>query len=428
MAQKRQSRAPTRLTICQVHTQVAVFITGRHLPSNKGKIVAAAQIDTGEIVIAPVAGKAELKAFVDLAYRLNKRDPNWVPPLYAEAKELVTRGKNPFFEHADVQFFLARRAGRVVGRISAHIDRLALQQPLDQGMGPGTGNWGLLEAEDEAVSAALIARAEQWLRENGMTRVLAPLSMSVWEEPGVLTMGFDHSPMVMMGHHLPHYQGWIERRGYQPAKKLLTYDLQIRNEFPPLIQRIVASGEKNPRINVRRVDLKKYDEEAAIILHILNDAWSSNWGFVPFTDNEIVYASKKFKPLIRSDLVMIAEVDGEPVAFMMTLPDANNPIKAVRGRLFPFGWIKLLSWLRKPRPADMRVPLMGVVKRLQASRLASQLAFMMIEYIRREAVAVYDGQRAEIGWILDDNQGMIAIADALKAKVNREYMIYEKAL
>lgn len=395
----------------------------RSLIANKGNIVAH-----GEVSISPVSGKADLSAFIDCAYRLNASDPHWVPPLRAEVRELLNPAKNPFFEHADVQFFLARRAGEVVGRISAHIDKLALAQPLEQGMGPGTGNWGLLEAADEAVAAALIARAEQWLRDKGMSRVLAPLSMSIWEEPGVLTRGFDHSPMVMMGHHSPDLHRWIEAQSYSPAKKLLTYELDISKEFPPLIGRIVASGEKNPRINVRGVDLRKYDEEAAIILHILNDAWSDNWGFVPFSDNEIVYASKKLKTLIRSDLVMIAEVDGEPVAFMMTLPDANAPIAQIRGKLFPFGWIKMLRWLRRPRPADMRVPLMGVVKRLQASRLASQLAFMMIEYIRRNAVTHYDGKRGEIGWILEDNQGMVAIADAIGSHVNKEYMIYEKAL
>lgn len=382
----------------------------------------------GEVSISPVSGKADLKAFIDVAYRLNEHDPNWVPPLRNEVRELVNPDKNPFFQHADVQFFLARRGGEVVGRISAHIDRLALTQPVEQGMGPGTGNWGLLEAESEAVAAKLIATAEQWLRDKGMNRVLAPLSMSIWEEPGVLTRGFDHSPMVMMAHHSADMHRWIEAQDYRPAKTLLTYELDITKEFPPLIGRIVASGEKNPRINVRKVNLKKYDEEAAIILHILNDAWSSNWGFVPFTDSEIAYASKKFKTLVRDDLVMIAEVDGEPVAFMMTLPDANVPIKEVRGKLFPFGWLKLLRWLRRPHPAQMRVPLMGVVKRLQASRLASQLAFMMIEYIRRNSVANYGASRGEIGWVLEDNQGMVAIADAIDSKVNREYVIYEKPL
>ena len=318
--------------------------------------------------------------------------------------------------------------GQIVGRISAHIDELALAQPADQGMGPGTGNWGLLEAEDEAVAAALIARAEQWLRDQGMNRVLAPLSMSVWEEPGQLTKGFDHPPTVMMGHQPERYQHYIEAQGYSPAKLLRTYELDITKEFPPLIQRIVQSGERNAKIRVRGVDKSKFDAEAAIILHILNDAWSDNWGFVPFTDREIAYAGKKFKPIVREDLIMIAEYEGEPVAFMMTLPDLNEQLKPMGGSLWPFNWAKLLWWLRKPKSRTMRVPLMGVLKKHQGSRLASQLAFMMIEAIRRNAVTRYGATRGEIGWVLDDNQGMNAIADAIESRVNKEYTIYEKAL
>lgn len=383
---------------------------------------------TGEISITPVSGKADRTAFVDLVYRINASDPAWVPPLRMEAVELVTPGKNPFFEHADVQLFLARRGGKVVGRISAHIDHLAVAMDAAQGMGPGTGNWGLLEAEDEAVARALINRAEDWLREKGMTRVLAPISMSIWEEPGQLVRGFEQSPTVMMGHQSERYPAYIEALGYTHAKSLLTYELDITREFPPLIQRIVASGEKNPRIRIRGVDKSKFDAEAKLILDILNDAWSDNWGFVPFTDTEIAYAGKKFKPIVREDLIMVAEYDGEPVAFMMTLPDLNEVLKPMGGSLFPFNWAKLLLWLRSPRVRTMRVPLMGVRKRLQASRLASQLAFMMIEYIRRNSVTRYGASRGEIGWILDDNQGMVAIADAIDSKVNKEYVIYGKEL
>ncbi len=384
-----------------------------------------------ELAVVPVANKADFNAFVDLTYRLNAGDPNWVPQLRAEEVEKFTPGGNPFFEHARCQLFLARRAGQVVGRISAHIDELALSQPAEQGMGPGTGNWGALEAEDEATAQALIAAAEDWLRSQGMTRALAPMNLSVWEEPGVLVRGHDHPPMVMMGHHAPQSQGWIERAGYAAAKVLYTYELDIVKPFPPLIQRIVSSGEKNDRIRVRPVNKAKFDQEAAIILDILNDAWSDNWGFVPITDSEVAYTGKKLKPLVREDLIMIAELEGEPVAFMMTLPDLNQAQKRwVRpnGKPTLLGWIRLGLWILKPRNADMRVPLMGVRKRLQSSRLASQLAFMMIEYIRRNAVANYNGKRGEIGWILDDNQGMNAIAEAIDSKVNKEYRIYEKAL
>lgn len=382
----------------------------------------------GEVIITPVSGKADNKAFVDLAYRLNAADPHWVPPLRMEAEELITPGKNPFFEHADVQLFLARRNGAVVGRISAHIDRLATAMDPGQGMGPGTGNWGLMEAEDQAVAQALIGRAESWLREQGMTRVLAPISMSIWEEPGQLVKGFDHAPTVMMGHQPQRYDDYIKALGYVPAKTLNTYELDITKEFPPLIQRIVQSGEKNAKIRIRNVDKSKFDEEAALILDILNDAWSDNWGFVPFTDTEIKYAGKKFKPIVREDLIMIAEYEGEPVAFMMTLPDLNEVLKPMGGSLLPFNWAKLLLWLRRPKVRTMRVPLMGVRKRLQASRLASQLAFMMIEYIRRNAISEYGASRGEIGWILDDNQGMNAIAEAIDSHINKAYVIYDKPL
>ncbi len=385
-------------------------------------------MSSADLVIAPVSGKADFDALIDVSYRINASDPNWVPPLRAEVVELLTPGKNPFHDHAKMQLFLARRGGRPVGRISAHYDELALEQPPEQGMGPGTGNWGLLEAEDEAVAHALIAKAEEWLRNRGMTRVLAPISLSIWEEPGLLVKGHDHPPMVMMGHNRPEYENWVERAGYTVAKRLLTYDLPVENGFPPLVNKIVALGEKNERIRIRPVDKSEFKRDAAIIIDILNDAWSQNWGFVPFTEAEKAYGAKKLAPLIFEETNMIAELDGEPVAFMLALPDVNAVLKPMDGKLFPFNWIKLLWWLRKARPADFRVPLMGVVQKLQASRVASQLAFMMIEYIRRAGVEMHGAKRAEVGWILEDNHGMVAIADAIGSTINREYRIYTKPL
>ncbi|MBH5323538.1 N-acetyltransferase [Aurantiacibacter sediminis] len=382
----------------------------------------------GEIVITPVSGKSDLNAFIDCAYRLNANDPNWVPPLRADMVELLTPGKNPFHEHAKVQLFIARRGGEVVGRISAHIDELALAQPPEQGMGPGTGNWGLMEADSEEVMAALIARAEEWLREHGMTRVLAPISLSIWEEPGLLVKGHDHPPMLLMGHHNAAYQGWVEAQGYETAKRLYTYELDVREGFPELINRIVKSGERSSRITVRRVDKSRFAEEAAIAIDILNDAWSKNWGFVPFTETEKAYGAKKLKPLILEGANMIAEVDGEPAAFMLAWPDINQKLKHFDGKLFPFNWAKLLWWLRNPKEAGFRVPLMGVASKYQNTRLASQLAFMMIEYIRRYAVEGHGARRGEVGWILEDNKGMVAIADAIESEINREYRIYSKSL
>lgn len=380
------------------------------------------------LAIQPVTTKADIKTFIDLAYQLNAGDPNWVPPLRQEAAGTIDPKKNGWFSHARAQMFLATRGGLPVGRISAHIDTLALDMAPEQGFGPGTGFWGMLDAADENAAHALIKAAEDWLRGQGMTRALGPVSLSIWEEPGLLIKGHDHPPTLMMGHHLPRYQAWIEAAGYQRVKQLYTYELDISKEFPPIVQRIVANGEKNPRIRIREVDKSRFADEAKLIIAILNDAWSDNWGFVPLTQPELDDVSTKLKPIVFNDLIRIAELDGEPVAFMITLPDLNEAIKPLNGKLFPFGWAKLLLWLRKPRVRTMRVPLMGVVKKLQASRMASQLAFMMIEYIRRNSVANYGATRGEIGWILDDNQGMVAIADAIESRVNREYVIYRKAL
>ena len=381
-----------------------------------------------DLTIRPVISKADRRRFVDLPFRLYKDDPNWVPPLKGEALGLITPEKNGWYSHARAQLFLAERDGRVIGRISAHIDTLALEMPAAQGFGPGVGQWGLMEAEDEGVFTALLARAEAWLREQGMHRALGPISQSIWEEPGLLVRGFDHPPTIMMGHARPEYQGWIERAGYSVAKRLQTYELDITKEFPPIVQRIIASGEKNPRIRVREVDKKKFEEEAAIILSILNDAWSDNWGFVPLTPPEIKDVGVKLKPIVFNDLIRIAELDGRPVAFMITLPDLNEPVKPLNGSLLPFGWAKLLLWLRAPKVRTMRVPLMGVVKDLQASRMASQLAFMMIEYVRRASVANYGASRGEIGWILDDNQGMNSIATTINGHVNKVYDVYGRDL
>ena len=383
---------------------------------------------SSDLRIEPVESRKDRARFVDLGRRFADGVPHSVPQLRSEQMELVDPAKNPFFGHARVQLFMAVRGGRDVGRISAHIDELALELPREQGFGPGAGMFGYFDAEDEATAQALLARAEAWLRDQGMDRALGPISLSIWEEPGLLVRGQDHAPTLMMGHHPAHYRAWIEAAGYAPAKSLLTYELDITQEFPPLIRRIVQSGQRNERILVRQVRKAEWDSEVAIILAILNDAWSKNWGFVPFTDAEIAHAGKKLRPIIHEELNMIAELDGKPVAFMLTFPDLNQALGQIRGRLLPFGWWHLLRWLRKPRGADMRVPLMGVLSELQNSRLASQLAFMLIEQIRENAVGTFQSTRGEIGWILDDNQGMKAIADAIDSRVNREYLIFEKRL
>ncbi|WP_343345640.1 N-acetyltransferase [Sphingomicrobium sp. XHP0239] len=375
------------------------------------------------LTITPVTSRADRRAFVDLPYRLYADDPVWVPPLRSETRALLDPGRNPWFAHGQLALFLARRDGRVVGRISAQIDTLWTDRY------PGEGHWGLFEAEDEETAHALLDRARQWLCDRGMKRALGPFSISIWDEPGLLVDGFDEAPMVMMGHHRPDYRHWVESAGYEKVRDLHTFALDIRIDMIPVVDRLIKAGAKSDRIVIRDVDRSKFDEEAAIILDILNDAWSDNWGFVPLTDAEIEYAGKKLKPIIVEDLVKIAEYDGEPVAFMITIPDINEHLRDLGGSLFPFGWAKLLWRLRDPaRASRVRVPLMGVRKSHQRGRLASQLAFMLIEYTRLVCVEKYGIHQGEFGWVLEDNAGMMSIAELPGAGINHTYRIYGRDL
>ena len=377
------------------------------------------------IEIVEVTTPADRQRFVDLVYTLYANDPNFVPPLRSEVRELIDGIKtNPWFEHGRARLWLALRNGTPVGRISAQLDRLVLEH-----MGPGVGHWGMFECIDDAeVANRLLETAETWLRDNGMTESMGPFSLSIWDEPGLLVSGFDRPPTVMMGHHLSYYAPLIEARGYVGVKDLHAYELQIDKPFPDIVQRIVAASEKSGKVKTRMVDKSKFDQEAAIILDILNDSWSTNWGFVPLTPLEVAHVGKKLKPIVYEDMIRIAEIDGEAVGFLIALPDLNELTVDLGGRLFPFNWAKLLWRLRKPQIRRIRVPLMGVRKSLQGSRLASIMCFQMIEYIRRVAVANYGAKRGEIGWILEDNGPMRSIADVIEAEVTRTYRIYSRPL
>ena len=376
------------------------------------------------LIVRPVESARDLNRFIDFAYLNYRDDPNASPMLRRDAAELLNPKKNPWFEHARARFFLAERSGKVVGRISAQVDELVLQY-----MGAGTGQWGSFELIDDAeVATALFDAAEGWLREQGMTRAMGPFTLSIWDEPGLLIQGFDHPPMVMMGHHRDYYARHVEARGYVKAKDLYTYELNIDVPFPPVVRRVIRTGLENKRLIVRDTDLKAYAKESKFILEILNDAWAGNWGFTPLTPAESVYAGKKMRPVVYRDLVRVAEYDGEPIAFMFTLPDLNQVTKPFNGRLFPFNFIPLLRAIRKPRPHSVRVPLMGVLKKHQGTRLASLAAFMMIENIRKTASEKYGAKRAEIGWILEDNAPMRGIAEVIDSRINKVYRIYERAL
>lgn len=380
------------------------------------------------IQIVPVEGKKLRRAFVDLPFRIYAHDGNWVPPLKSEVHDLLTPGRNPWFEHGKARLLLATRGDEFVGRISAHIDELALTQPESRGLGPGTGFWGLLEADSAETVHALLDAAEQWLHAHGASKIIGPFSLSYWDEIGLLVEGFDSPPTVMMGYNSRDYASWVTARGYRPVEDTHTYQVPLADGFPTLCNKLVAAGEKNSSIKIRKVDRARFAEETAIIVSLINDAWSGNWGFVPFTEAEVAHAARKLKPLVFESLIRIAEVDGAPVAFMMVLPDVNELIRSFNGSLLPFNWVKLLLWLRKPKVSRVRVPLMGVARRLHGTRLASQLALMLIEYIRRDAVASLGAHTGEFGWVLKSNGPMLSVADVVGGVINKTYRIFERRL
>lgn len=376
------------------------------------------------LTIREVTTAADRRAFVALQFSLYADDPHWVAPLKADATALISGAKsNPWFLHAQAAFWLAYRGDTAVGRISAQVDELVLEH-----MGAGTGHWGMFECiDDQGVADLLLATAEDWLRTRGMVRAQGPFSLSIWDEPGVLVSGFDSAPTVMMAHHRAWLAPLIEHAGYAGIKDLHTWEVATV-PFAPNVQRIVEAAAKSPKICVREVVKADFTNEAALILDILNDAWATNWGYVPLTEAEVAYVGKKLKPIVYPDLIRIAELDGVPVAFMIALPDLNEKLRDLKGNLFPFGWAKLLWRLRKPKVSRIRVPLMGVRKAFQGTRYASLMAFLLIDLIREATVRNYHAGRAEIGWILEDNGPMRAIAEVIGAKITRTYRVYEKAL
>jgi hypothetical protein len=378
----------------------------------------------GAIIIRPIAmsGK-DLEAFIRLPWRLYANDPAWVPPLLMERRDFFNVTKNPFFEHAEVQLFLAERDGKVVGRISAQIDQL-----MRKHMAPGIGQWGFLECDDDLeISAALIAAAESWLKSRGTNKALGPISLGMWDEPGLLVDGFETKPLLFMGHHLPYYAKHITAAGYAGAKDIYAWDTDIVAGFPDKIKRLVDIGDRNSRIRIRPVNMDHFNAEVALVIDILNEAWSSNWGYTPLTPSEKAKAIRDWKPLINAKWCYVCEYDGEPVGFMITLPDLNEMIADLNGSLLPFGWAKLLWRLRKKRTKRVRVPIMGIRKSMQTSKQGALMVLMMIEHIRRQVVAD-GGIRSECGWILDDNEGMNNIMASIDSTIYKTYRIFSREI
>jgi hypothetical protein len=371
-----------------------------------------------EIDIIALASPAELDRFIKLPALLYANDPAFVPPLLLERSEALSPAKNPYFQHAETQFWLARRDGRDVGRISAQIDRLVAE--------PDVGHFGMIAAEDDAqVFAALFAAAETWLRERGKTRILGPFNLSINEETGLLVDGFDTPAVMMMGHDPCYSASHIEALGYVKAKDLIAYWYDIEHELPAAARRKIDK-RKPEALTVRTLDKKRYREEFDMVTSIFNDAWSLNWGFIAFTQAEIAHMAKSLKPLIDPNCVAIVEMNGEAVGFGIALPNLNELVADFGGRLAPFNWIKLLYRLwRGARSA--RVPLMGIRRSFSGSLAGGLAPFLIIDALRN-GLRNKGVRHVELSWILEDNRAMRHVIESLGAHAYKTYRVYEKTL
>jgi len=371
--------------------------------------------------IIPVAGKTDIDQFIRVQSLILGSDPAWIPPLLVARRMHLSAKNNPYFQHARWQAWIAWRGDRPVGRISAQIDALHLER-----YGDATGFFGMLDAEDSAETfAALISTAEQWLREQGMRRVRGPFSLSINEETGLLIDGFETPPVFMMGHARPYYAERIEQCGYAKAQDMLAYMIAPDFEAPRIMQRLVAASAQ--RVRVRPLDRQRFDAEIALLRDIFNDAWTENWGFVPFTEAEFHELGQTLRFLLPEDLIQIAEVDGEAAAFIVGLPNINEAIRDFGGKLFPFGWLKLLWRLKVRFPGSARVPLMGVRQKFQHTRLGPGLAFQVIDAVRKE-LHRHGARQIELSWILEDNAGMRNIIESIGGRAYKRYRVYERQL
>ena len=376
-----------------------------------------------DLQVIPVKSPDELKRFIALPARLNAKDPNWVTPLTLERTEALTPKTNPFFAHAEAQLFLATRGGRDVGRISAQIDRLT-PQPT-----PGRldGHFGMIAAEDDAAVFQILFRtAEDWLRARGRTHIVGPFNLSINEEVGLLVDGFDTPPMILMGHD-PAYAGKrVEEQGYVKAKDVFAYIADETGDIPEIARRRVKRGLPSGVV-LRQLDMSRYDEEVETLTDILNDAWKDNWGFTPTTEAETRQLAKALKAVIDKRLTWFAEIDGEPAGFLVFLPNVNEAIADLNGKLLPFGWAKLLWRLKVKGPKTGRVPLMGVKRKFASTMRGQLLPFQLIDAVA-QAARKQGYERYELSWILEDNQAMRRICDAGGAKIYKTYRVYEKVL
>jgi GNAT superfamily N-acetyltransferase len=372
------------------------------------------------VEVLPVRTRRELRTFIRLPWRLYAGAPSWVPPLLSERKRHLDRRRNPFFEHAEAEYFLAWRGGEPVGRITAHVD-----ERLNEFQGNRWGLFGFFECErDPATAGALLDSAQAWVSERGRDRILGPLDFSTNHECGLLIEGHEFAPQILENWHQPYYRELLEQRGMVKAMDLLKWEIMEadRDKMLPIIDELADRLEPDHGIRLRRMRKRHLAAEVRAFMDVYNQAWSSNWGFVPLTDHELEHMAKELKPVLDEDFACVAETsDGELAGVSLSLPDYNQVLAKLNGRLLPLGWVTALRARR--RIGDIRVFALGVKPEYQHTGVAAALYRDVWDACHRRGMA-----RAETGWILETNEAMNRAMEALTGRIVKRYRLYERLI
>ena len=410
----------------QDHPQRSSAIFTASEESDLGSPAPRQASEAARVDVRPLRGWRDRARFVALPYRLHRKDTNWVPPLRRDIHKSISRRHNPFFEHGDACFWLAWRNGVPVGRISAQINQLHLSIHRDE-----TGNIGMLEAiDDPAVFAALLRTAEGWLRERGMRRVLGPYSLSINDEIGILITGFESPPMIGMPYTPPYYAARLEAEGYRKAKDLHALRVVLADAVPQRfnqIDRITAQLRADGRLGVRFLEPEHFADEIRLGLDIYNEAWAANWGFVPVTGREVNHLIDQLAPIVPRECVVFALADGEAAAMLVAMPNINEFLADLDGRLFPIGWLKLLWRLRFRKVKSARIALAGIRRRYAGSGISTALLTLMLASIVKTGQAA-NIETVELSWILEDNKPSLEGCYALGGRLAKVYRIFSKRL
>jgi GNAT superfamily N-acetyltransferase len=375
-------------------------------------------VGTGPLVVTPVRGVRDRRQFVELPFRLHSSSPVWVPPLRIERHLFLTRSQNPFFEKGDAQLFLARRGRRVVGRVSAQVDR-----SFNEHHGNRWGMFGFLELEDDPeVLPALLAAAEGWLRERGCDRLVGPMDFTMNDESGVLIEGFERPPLIKMPWHPPYYQRLCEEAGLAKAMDLFMWELVIsdRKKMLPIIFKLADELEPRHGITIRHMTRRSLRRDLDRFADVYNSAWSENWGFAPYGEKDLDFQASEMQLVFNADWFMVAETpEGDTAAIAITVPDINQVLKRMNGRILPLGW---LHFLRRNRIMDrVRVGFLGVKPAYQHTGVAAAL---YVEHFDKAAVTRF--KWGEMGWILETNRNMNRAMEAMGGRIVRRFRVYER--